>query len=433
MAKKRSNVTKQSGLPKWLPLGVVGMVALVAGVMFLGGGDGKKREEVPVVAAASFSPVRTCKVFIENSGSMDGYVGAVNSQLKSDLNALLSNIMTLKREGMPLVDSIALHYINSDVIPLKGVKVSAFTEGLSVTAFQQGGGERGTTSLQDLMARVQQATGKGEVSILVSDMILALSNGQSPASISTNIETLLRSQLADRADWSVVVWRMLSDFEGTYYQTGGKGTVWLTGVQRPYYIIFMGDREQLRTLLAEGQLPDNLPLLSRRTHRLSLEAKTHEVDYHIAPKAIVGSLNIDRQDKHSIASAERGTGKDGRRGFAFDLMLKRPALLQAKQDLLEVGNYALTPEGYQVTAVKEQGEHLKLRIEGEGVIRGDFQLSYIQKSPTWFDEVHAEQNSDIRASSAMKQTYGIRYILEGLLRPYETEAKQVFTLKFSIR
>ena len=64
----------------------------------------------------------------------------------------------------PLVDTIELNYINSDILPIKS-SVSHFFQNLSVASFQSRGGSRISTSLEDLIDRVEQETHEGEVAI----------------------------------------------------------------------------------------------------------------------------------------------------------------------------------------------------------------------------------------------------------------------------
>lgn len=378
-------------------------------------------------SGSHYSPIKACHVFIENSGSMDAYVNPANSQLKTDLNALVSAIKS---------DTLTLNYINSEIIPVKGGKrVSDFFEGLSVSSFRNAGGNRSYSSLRDLFTSIYEHTGAGEVSILVSDMILALASGQAPESVSTNIETDLRNQMKQHPSWSVVVWRMLSDYEGKYYHRNGVPSVKLTGVKRPYYIFFFGDREQLRSLLSEDMLPRNLPLWDNRTDDMSLEPVYTDLPYHLLPQATLGSIELDKRDRHThtIAQAEVGQNRDGQRGLGFEILLKkRPEVLQSPTSLTDERNYDVSPSAYRVVRVEERGEGLKLRLQTERVVRGPVTISYLQAMPSWLNRVHCEQNDDIHADGAIDQTYGIRYILEGLRRPYETQAQKLMQLSIHI-
>lgn len=420
--------TKLSNGNKTKTLLIMIVVIAVIGLVYFFTNNGKsKKAQVSKSQIENLGRLRICKVFIENSGSMDGYVAPVNSQLKTDINALVSGINP---------DSVALNYINSSIIPIKAERISDFTEGLSIKSFQMGGGDRKNTSLQDILGKIQECTQAGEVSILVSDMILSLKSGQSPESVSANIETMLRKQLELRPEWSIVVWRMLSDYEGKYYHNAGVPSTRLQGVKRPYFILMMGDRNDLRRVIAKGQIPENSPLFRNRTHSLCFEPACKYVEYHLSPNAILGSLRLDPQDNHThtIAEAERGASPDGKKGFAFEYVIKRPALLQSEESMQCLSNYELQPNNYNVERITffDRGEKLKLRVRASSVVRGNVTLYYKQPMPTWFTAIHSEQNEDIYAERAMEQTYGISYILEGLRRPYETVARHLLTMPIRI-
>lgn len=438
---RRPSESKSKQKP-WLAF-VAGAVAVVGiGYFALRGGDtpseapgGKDPVATPKpMSPSDFGKVDICRIYIENSGSMDGYMSPVNSQLKSDLNALISSISLVQEPTSKesLVDSISLNYINSEVIPIQQ-DISTFVSRLSAKSFAEGGGQRGTTSLQALIDTMQQTTGKGEVSVLVSDMILALGNGQSPEFVSSTIETSLRKKLKEMPEWSVVVWRMLSDFSGKYYQTDGAGTVKIEA-KRPYYIIFLGERAALRSLLAEGQIPSNQPLYRNRTHTMTLEPSYPGVEYKLAREAILGEITIDREDKavRTIREAEIGTTRDGKRGFAFEINLDYPKTLLDKSAWLMKSSYVCSDGAYRLESVKEVDGRVRLRVGADAVKRGQLQIAYEQALPQWIYAVHSEQNRDIYAESAMESTYGIKYILEGMQRPYQTTAKKLAELTIQI-
>lgn len=434
MARQRARKPSksQSKSPSWGI--IVALLLLVVGGVYLWLSSSKSEQRSSEQAAAkpALAHVKTVKVFVENSGSMDGYVRAVNSQLKSDLNALVSGMSILKDpvSSAPLVDTIELNYINSELIPIKS-SISHFTETLSVQAFRDYGGSRASTSLQDLLERVQRITGPEEVSIFISDMILDLQSGQSAESVSTNIETTLRRHLMNRPHWAVVVWRMESDFDGTYYEAGAKVAL---KAKRPYYILMMGDQAQLYSLLSKGQLPDNLPFYKHRTHQMILEQTMDDLQYTVSPSAISGSLALDRNDKHTIHEAKVGKQPSGGRAFAFEVKMYPSQTLQDEARLLAPASYEILPATYRLSKVRRGNDGaIYLRIESPEVVLGTITVSLMQTIPQWVNSVHAEANTAILDPKNLSRTYGIKYILEGLSRPYESSSAKLFTLQVNLK
>ena len=363
---------------------------------------------------------------------MDGYMTPANSQLKSDLNALVSAI-TLVQDPVnkkPLVDTVELNYINSRPIAIHQ-SISDFTANLNAASFQRGGGDRSSTSLQDILNNIQEQTAPGEVSILVSDMILGLKTGQSPESVSTNIEVALRRQLNKRPEWAIAIWRMLSDFDGKYYQDAGAT---MLQAKRPYYIFIMGDRDQLYSLLADGQLPANMPLYANRSHQMILEPAEKQLSYAVSPNAVFGSITLDRKEKNVIAEASLGKDMQKEPSLSFEVKLQRPHLLQSGSYLLEASNYQVHPRGYQVTKLREGDDgSIYIRLASSSIIKGNLKISLLQQMPNWVTDVHAEDNVDIHQAGAIDQTYGIKYILSGLQRPYESASKELFSIDLTLK
>ena len=420
--------------PQAKPIIVALLVVLigVAGYYLLVRDSSKAVSPAIPTAAQQYASIRACKVFIENSGSMDGYMTPANSQLKSDLNALVSAISLVQDpvNKKSLVDTVELNYINSRTISIHE-PISEFTANLNAASFQRGGGDRSSTSLQDILNDIQEQTAPGEVSILVSDMILDLKTGQSPESVSTNIEVALRRQLNKRPEWAIAIWRMLSDFDGKYYQEAGST---MLQAKRPYYIFIMGDRDQLYSILADGQLPANMPLYANRSHQMILEPTEKQLSYAVSPNAVFGSITLDRKEKNVIAEASLGKGMQKEPSLSFEVKLLRPHLLQPGSYLIDASNYQVSPRGYQVTKIREgEDGSIYIRLASSSIIKGNLMVSLLQQMPNWVADVHAEDNIDIHQPGAIDQTYGIKYILGGLQRPYESTSKELFSLGLTLK
>ncbi|MDR3093329.1 MAG: hypothetical protein LBU62_01635, partial [Bacteroidales bacterium] len=83
-------------------------------------------------------------VYIENSGSMDGYVKGV-TEFENAVYNYLSDIMI---SGVS--DSLNLFYINSEIIKY-GSDIADFIEKLEPTTFKARGGNRGTSDIANVM------------------------------------------------------------------------------------------------------------------------------------------------------------------------------------------------------------------------------------------------------------------------------------------
>ena len=134
--------------------------------------------------------------------------------------------------------------------------------------------------------------------------------------------------------------------------------------------------------------------------------------------------------------AEASLGKDMQKepSLSFEVKLQRPHLLQSGSYLLEASNYQVHPRGYQVTKLREgEDGSIYIRLASSSIIKGNLKVSLLQQMPNWVTDVHAEDNVDIHQAGAIDQTYGIKYILSGLQRPYESASKELFSIDLTLK
>ena len=135
-------------------------------------------ETPPVSSSKSTSEtVPTFAVYLENSGSMDGYVRGVTA-LEDDVYQLLVDL------GYA-ADTLALFYINSRPIPYSE-STAQFIGKLEPAEFQQRGGNRSNSDLNQIFNELLQQTSEQRATLLISDFILSLGQG--------NTEDLLNNQ-----------------------------------------------------------------------------------------------------------------------------------------------------------------------------------------------------------------------------------------------
>lgn len=109
-------------------------------------------------------------VYIENSGSMDGYVKGATEFEQAVYNYLTD--IKISR----ITDSLNLFYINSEIIP-QGSDIKDFIEKLEPATFKKKGGNTGTTDISNLLKTVLNETKSDDVAILVTDGIFSPGRG----------------------------------------------------------------------------------------------------------------------------------------------------------------------------------------------------------------------------------------------------------------
>ena len=188
-------------------------------------------------------PVATpqIKVYIENSGSMDGYMGD-GSQLKDAVYSYVSSLATYSN-GKP-----QLHFINSQVIPYDG-SLKSFISDMNPESFKKAGGSRANSDIAQMMETMLAAQGKNTISVFVSDCILDVPEGQANnffINRQIDIRNAFTKYRNKQKNLSVEIFRLKSNFKGMYYYSlGGEE---LEGLSRPYYMFVIGDRDVLASI-----------------------------------------------------------------------------------------------------------------------------------------------------------------------------------------
>ncbi len=175
------------------------------------------------------------EVFVENSGSMDGYM-ADGSQLKDAVFQYVSDLERISR-------TTRLYYINSNIIS-GGNDLNEYIRTLSPATFRAAGGDRSNSDLRQMLSQLADRMNDSTVVVFVSDCILDLPATDAAKWLENSRIRIRNSMLDSRdrvSDFAVEIFKMESDFSGSYYYPDGRSTT-LSGVKRPYYIWVMGSR-----------------------------------------------------------------------------------------------------------------------------------------------------------------------------------------------
>lgn len=334
------------------------------------------------------------KLYVENSGSMDGYMFA-GSELKDAVYSYVSGLQTHS-------DTTELYFVNTGVYnvnkPLQDVIYA-----MSPTAFRSAPGNRANTDIADIFRMVLSQIEENSVSILVTDAILDLPTGATAFfhTKQTQIKSLFENHLKDNPNFAIEIFRMSSGFNGKYYYTGG--SVALSEQQRPYYMFVLGDKQALSAangIVAKSQIQ-------------------HGVENYYAYSSYT-------QVPFTVLNKKK-KGKNGQ----FDVRLqKRPIPVIAKVDLqytlhdedflmaTNLYDVAFGDERIEIKGIKElpkepdYSHELTLMLP-ENANEGSVNLYFCPPAyPLWLEEAN-DDLSDASVATTMKTT-GIKYIVEGI-------------------
>lgn len=379
----------------------------------------------PIVAKVK--PVLAIKpvvnVYIENSGSMDGYVRGVTEFEQVVYNYLTDIIIS------DFTDSLNLYYVNSDIIP-QGSDISDFIEKLEPSTFSIKGGNRGTSDISNVLKSILSETQKNEIAILVTDGIFSPGKGKNADQYLVNQQIGIKRTMADYLklypNTAVKVYQLSSQFDG-YYYNNEDSSIWINS-QRPFFIWVIGQVEQLDKLCRE--VPDSKFKGSGVQNVFSIIASNKKVNY--AVKKNSGKFDLDKKfPKTSIKNLEKDSkGKQNTAKFSVNVNLS--GLLLNDNYLLDNSNYDVSHKDYKWTVTKaipnSFGYTHTLNFSSEKVHKGVVAIKLKNQLPQWV----IDANDDDGSTPIAYKTYGIKYQIQGVYEAFTFRNEFYTEIKINI-
>jgi len=375
-------------------------------------------------AVPSKSILSNCNVnvYVENSASMDGYVKGV-TEFESSLYSYLSDIKLAD-----FCQSLNLNYINSKPLPQPD-DVRDFIEKLEPDSFRKKGGDRSTTDISNLFQTIMTEQGKNDIAILVSDFVF--SPGRRDASeYLTNqqigIKTHFVNRLKEDPNYSAVLYRLVSKFDGKYYNKFDHPTQ--INAERPFFIWLLGNKDQLQRLTKEVK-KENMKGHGV-DHTFCISKMTANTPYGILPMPRIGTFQLDPADvKTSIKNAKMDK-KAVDYKFVVSIGVDYSGFLLEDSYLTDPDNYEVNNKAYSIEIGKNTNPSssythiIKLKLDpSQPVIsRGNVKVSLLKKSAPWAEQYTDNDGEDINAEGAMEKTFGLKTLVDGVYDAYKADS-----------
>ena len=390
----------------------------------------------PVPKSETKLTAPTIKVFVENSGSMDGYVkGATDFEnaVYSYLSDLQLADLGVKKDSISSKNSMELYYINSKVLPF-APDVKAFINALEPTVFRQRGGNRGTSDMSEIIDTILAQTEDNDVSVFVSDCIFSPGNqyrvrdnaDEYIVAQQIGIKSHIVEKLTENPDFSIVVMRLTSEFNGIYYNKFDERQQ--INNERPFYMWLMGDRAYLKTILDEVALTQ---IKGKGVQNLFMISKpVSAVPYNISlPQPGNGKYEIAKSEPNAITNAKTD-GKGGNSRFQVGISVDFSNILLPDEYLMNPDNYVVSNKAYGVEITKYSGPNqgrythtIKLNLLQPVLSKGTVKISLKNTLPQWINDYTDESGLDIHSVGAMEKTYGLKYLLGGVYDAYASDGQ----------
>ena len=366
-------------------------------------------------------------VYLENSGSMNGYVDRGRTLFQRDVYNYLCDIHI-----SAIASEMNLHFINSQIIN-KGSNIQQFINTLTPQSFQTAGGNTTKTDIADVFKQVLARTDDNTVSIFISDCIFSPGNVENPQAYLAHQQVSIKKYFADHLtqypNFSVLVYQLYSNFSGRYYDYMNRPRTY--NGERPYYIWVMGHTANIAKLRAF--IPDEKFSGSGVANMWC--AFNHQVDdlsYSISPRAIKGDFN--KVSKHDISRIRRANGE-----FAFQILadLNVLELMLGNDYLMDTNNYSRLINKYDTdewyiniernSNSSSPATHNIILGTTTNTLSGTLSVALCCKSPQWAYDLTDEDDTSFTDANQNK-TYGLKYMIDGVQQAFTAKASGVYTV-----
>lgn len=372
-------------------------------------------------------------VYVENSGSMDGYVLGV-TEFEQAVYNYLTDIKISE-----VTDSLNLFYINSKVIP-QGSDIEDFIQKLEPSTFKTKGGYRGASDISNVLDTIFKEKQENEIAILVTDGIFSPGSGADATEYLGNQQIGIKSTMAEylkkQPSTAVIIYQLSSKFTSKKGKTPDKDVCYYNKEdekffiteQRPFYIWVIGDFENLSNL--SRQIPETKFKGSGVQNTFSITMGNKETNY--AVKMGSGKFDLDKKSpKNTIKNLKKDTrGKQNSARFSVNADLS--GFLLDESYLRDTSNYDLSSKDFDLAisdaASNPFGYTHQLNFSSENVHKGTISIKLKNQIPQWVEEV----NDDDGSIPVEGKTYGLKYQIHGIYEAYTFDKDFYTELKINI-
>ena len=369
-------------------------------------------------------------IYMENSGSMYGYVEGV-TEFEQSVYSFLSDV-----KNSPVCAGMNLYYINNEIHQWQQSTASNdgymqddvrdFIDKLEPDTFIQSKGDKTTTDISDIIGNIFSQHGKDTVSVLISDFVFSPGSGKNAEEYLINqqigIKNHLTKKLRTDPETGILLYRLTSKFEGKYFDRNNRP--YMIKQRRPFFIMLAGDSEHLR------QLEDNVPIDhikgSGVLNTFSIENVTGQIPYEILVMPRIGEFRPDpAYPKTGIVNA-RIDKKNPESKFMLAVGVDYSGLILPEDYLTDSQNYEISNKSFTLKIEQRKKDDythiLKLYLNPQlrQIPRGNVSVALMKRQSEWIENYTSSDDVGIENITEDK-TYGLKYLVNGIYEAYATE------------
>ena len=376
---------------------------------------------VTSIDAIDFKP--TINIYVENSGSMDGYV---KGQTEFE-NIVYNYLVDLNLAKIP--SKMNFFYINSRILSQEN-DVKTFIEDLDPSTFRARGGNRGRSDISQMLSMIMNDMNDSTVSMFISDCIFSPGRGEDATEYLTKQQTGIKDVIGqyfnEHPKFAVLGYRCMSTFNGYCYDRNDTGR--LFNGRRPFYIWMFGTQSTLKCIQHEMQ-KKNFHKNDVKDELMFFATGITMPDSCYAVKRGSGNFDLKKSDpKRSIEHLR--SDKNGKVRFAVEINYAN--FILSDEYLRDTSMYTLSDNRYKIVSVDSVKGGSKythiIRIEADRVYPSNLVIQLNANVPTWLDH-HNDEAGDAISESNADKTFGIKYMTNGIA---EAILRQSYYTRFTI-
>lgn len=393
----------------------------------------------PLLCALKVAKANRVNIFLENSGSMDGYVRGI-----TEYESALADLFVEARHHYG-ENNLYVNFVNTDVYPVMIDKnIKNFFSSLEPTKSPYVVGNQSVSELNELFRMILNRTKQDDISIFISDCIYSLDKNRSTLQGLVFQQSLTKSVFLDKSKefpLSTFVLQMMSNFDGKYYDKDNQ-VLTLSNEVRPYYIWIVGEDSAVREFLQKKDLTKYKGF--KNSYFFTANAGVDLQFEVLGRTAAMGRFAINRKDKSILESIHTPDGN-----FQFTLAVNYSDYPDA-QTVLNKTSYKITPgfEIVNIQAIPENNQpqlldanewnsvskkgysHIITVRSVERNFPSDFSISFTNALPNWVELSSVDDDTNIREN--IDKTFGLKYLLAGINGAYETNGINSPTIKLTL-
>lgn len=365
------------------------------------------------------------QVFLETSGSMNGYVNGGTSVFQQVVKEYLSGI-----NNANYASEVSYNYITSKVTP-QANDLNSYITKLTPKNFAANGNVS-TTDIGGIFKQVLSMTDPNTVSILITDGIISPGKGVDTRAYLTGQTTDVRDAIVNYinqyGDLACLVYQLDSRFKGNYFDF--ENTKHPIDQQRPFYIWVFGHTLSVAMLKLQ-YVPDRdfkvTPIRNQwMIFNTDLSIFQDQFQYGVILPNTTSIGKYTRVDKTTLRGIQKPDPTDNYR-FSFGANISVATYLMGEDYVCDTRNYV-----HLVNRLSKQEFFGKIetdyngnspysnifRVESEQPFsKGTFSLAFVPQVPDWahqctdYDDRSFDGNND-------DKTYGLEAIFNGIFNGY---------------